>query len=226
MALEHVQVGPVRLALRASGPADGPPLLLLHATGDTSLDWEVVRPLLGPRRIIAPDLRGHGDSDWPGDYSVELMRDDILILLDELGLDQVDLIGHSLGGVIAYLVAAALPGRVDHLVLEDIPSPRPRDPSPPIRPEGELPYDWDLVPAVRSQIDDPPREWLEALPRVRARTLVVAGGPPSPIPQERVRETAQLIAGAELVEIPVGHLVHAAAPERFAAVVGAFLADQ
>lgn len=114
----------VDLACLVSGPYDAPPIVLLHALGERASDWDVVAgPLAAHRRVYAVDLRGHGDSEWPGEYSLELMRNDVLALLDTAGLDQVDLVGHSLGGVVAYLVAAAQPGRIRSLVLEDVPVP-------------------------------------------------------------------------------------------------------
>src|ERR1035438_7493297 len=70
--------------------------------------WAAVAAQFAKRfRVYALDLRGHGDSDWPGIYSFELIRDDVLGVLDQLGLDRVTLVGHSMGGTVAYLVAMA-----------------------------------------------------------------------------------------------------------------------
>ena len=116
----------IRLAYFTSGRADGPPLVLLHSLGEPSATWDEIAPELGRQyRLIAFDLRGHGDSEWPGEYSFELIRDDVLDALDQLGLEQVSIIGHSLGGSVASLVAQARPGLVRHLVLEDTVPPKP-----------------------------------------------------------------------------------------------------
>jgi len=214
----------VDLACLISGPEHAPPLVLLHALGERATDWDVVAgPLSARRRVYAVDLRGHGDSAWPGEYSLELMRDDVLALLDGAGLDAVDLIGHSMGGVVAYLVAAAQPRRVRTLVLEDVPIPRPRPVVAPERPDGELEFDWAMVLAVRRQLDDPDPAWLDDLARITAPTLVIWGGPKSPMSADRVGELAQRIDGAELVTIDAGHLVHATRPADFVAAVAAFL---
>jgi 3-oxoadipate enol-lactonase len=214
----------VDLAYLLSGPADAPPLVLLHALGERAIDWDVVSgPLSARRRVYAVDLRGHGDSEWTGDYSLELMRDDVLALLDGADLDDVDLVGHSLGGVVAYLVAATRPERVRRLVLEDVPAPHPRPVVAPVRPDGELDFDWEMVLAVRRQLDDPDPSWLDDLARITAPTLVIWGGPQSPISFERVAELTQRIRGAQLVTIDAGHLVHATKPSEFVTVVAAFL---
>ncbi|MGE7387024.1 alpha/beta fold hydrolase [Streptomyces sp. NPDC004126] len=219
-------VNGVRLAYQVAGPLGGDPLLLLPALGETADDWAAVRDVLArERRVYALDLRGHGRSEWAGAYSLELMRDDVLGFLDAVGLDRVDLVGHSMGGVVAFLVAQHSPWRVVQLVLEDAPAPLPREPRAPVRPEGEPAFDWAVVPALRSQLDRPDPAWLEGLSLITAPTLVVAGGPDSHVPQEALAELARRIPDARLTTIPVGHLVHAAAPEEFTEAVTAFLAD-
>jgi len=221
-----VDVDGIRLAYEVSGPPDAPPLVLLHALGETAGDWETVRPALADAsRVYAPDLRGHGRSDWPGTYSLELMRTDVLQFLDALGLGQVDLIGHSLGGIVAYLLAQDHPQRVRRLVLEDISTPRPRKKSTPTRPDGTLAFDWDMVLAIREQIDTPDPSWLEQLGGITAKTLVMAGGPTSHVPQEGTAELAHRIPDAQMVTIPVGHLIHQEAPETFAETVTSFLRE-
>ncbi|GAA1183995.1 alpha/beta hydrolase [Streptomyces rhizosphaericus] len=219
-----VDVRGIRLAYQVSGPQDAPPLVLVHALGENATDWEQVVPVLAhSRRVYALDMRGHGRSDWPGNYSLELMRADVLRFLDALGLGPVDLIGHSMGGVVAYLLAQDHPQRVSRLVLEDVSAPRPREPNTPARPDGDLTFDWEVVLAVRRQIDQPDPRWLEQLSQITAGTLVVAGGPHSHVSQDGVAELARRIPGGHMVTIPVGHLIHRAAPEAFTKVVAAFL---
>jgi len=219
-----IAVGGVRLAYQMWGPAGAPPLILLHALGEGAADWNGVAPAFACHfRVYAPDLRGHRRSDWPGEYSVELMAADVLAFLDALALDRVDLIGHSLGGLVAWLVAGDRPERVGRLILEDVAALLPRKRSVPARPDGELPYDWEMVLAIRRQIDDPDPAWLERLSRISAQTLVVGGGSRSSVPQDRVAELARRIPGARRATIPAGHLIHDAEPEEFARTALTFL---
>lgn len=214
----------IELAVRTAGPDHGPPLVLLHALGESAQDWDVVLPAFArDRHVYAVDLRGHGASDWPGEYSLELMRDDVLALLDALDLPSVDLVGHSLGGFVAHLVAQQSPSRVDRLVLEDVPAPLPREVVPPVRPPGELAFDWEMVLAVRPQIDDPDPAWLDGLARITAATLVVWGGPASPMSRDRVEELVRRVPRAEMATVAAGHLVHATRPAEFTEVVLGFL---
>jgi 3-oxoadipate enol-lactonase len=218
------EAGGVRLAYRAWGAPGAPPLVLLHGLGEGSADWDGVAPAFARHcRVYAPDLRGHGRSDWPGAYSVELMRADVLGFLDALGLDRVDLIGHSMGGLVACLLAQQRPLRVRALILEDIGAIEPRPSEPPARPAGELPFDWAMVLAIRRQIDNPDPAWWDRLSQITAATLVIGGGPASHIPQDRVAELARRIPGARLETIPAGHLIHAAEPAAFTRSALAFL---
>ncbi|MCX5403259.1 alpha/beta fold hydrolase [Streptomyces sp. NBC_00335] len=218
--------GGVRLAYEVTGPPAGPPVLLLPALGETAADWVPVRDELArERRVFALDLRGHGASAWPSAYSLPLMRDDVLGFLDALGLDRVDLVGHSMGGVVAYLAAAAQPHRISRLVLEDAPAPLPREASAPVRPEGELSFDWAMVLAVRPQLDRPDPAWLADLSRITAPTLVVYGGPASHLAPASFDEVVRRIPDARLITLAYGHLIHAAAPAEFTAAVAAFLTE-
>jgi pimeloyl-ACP methyl ester carboxylesterase len=218
-----VDVGDVRLAYRTWGDSYGSPVVLLHGLGGSSATWEQVGQLLGEEwRVYAIDLRGHGESDWPDEYTVELMRDDVLGFLDELGLDRVGVVGHSMGGVVAYLLAEEHPDRVERLVLEETPPPYPRDWVDVPRPDEALDYDWPVSPAVRAQIFGPDPEWAERLGEIVAPTLIVAGGQDSSMPQERIPDMAAEIPDCRLITIPVGHQVHQQSPQQFAEQVSEF----
>jgi 3-oxoadipate enol-lactonase len=195
-------------------------MVLLHALGEQAASWSGVEPRFASLfRVVCLDLRGHGDSDRPGVYSFELMRDDVIEVLDVLGLRDVVLIGHSMGGAVAYLVAQAQPGRIARLVVEDVPPPFPRTRPVPERPEGALGFDWAVVPAIVEQVNDPTRRWWRRLPDITSPTLLIGGGPASPVPQELLVEVSRLIPECTLVTIPTGHNVHETRPSDFSDVV-------
>ncbi|MFI9330373.1 alpha/beta fold hydrolase [Kitasatospora sp. NPDC052868] len=220
-----VDLGELRLAYRVHGAVGAPPLLLLHALGERGADWDGVLPQLAPHhRVYALDLRGHGGSDRPARYGLELMRDDVVAFLDALGLARVDLVGHSMGGVVAYLLAQSHPERVGRLVLEDIPAPHPRPASPVAdAPDGPVDFDWAAVGQIKAQIDTPEPAWRERLADIAAPTLVVAGGPTSHVPQDRIAELARRIPDCRVVTIEAGHLVHHSRSAEYVAVVAPFL---
>lgn len=143
MERRDVQVpGGPRLSCLVGGDPGAPAMVLLHALGENATSWDAVAERLVPHySVLAPDLRGHGESDRPGEYSSELMRDDVLGLLDALGLAEVVLLGHSMGGVVAYLVAQEQPARVTRLVIEDVVPPFPLERTVPDRPDVPVPFD-------------------------------------------------------------------------------------
>ncbi|MGH3155866.1 MAG: alpha/beta fold hydrolase [Streptosporangiaceae bacterium] len=162
--------------------------------------------------VYAPDLRGHGASDWAGSYTIEQLATDLAAFLDALELGHVALGGHSIGAPPAYLYAARHPGRVTHLILEDPASPWPRAPRVLARPADRLPFDWDVT-ALSNEFTDPQVScWRDSLRRIQAPALLVAGGPASHIDQDQLADMAVLIPDCELITIPAGHLVHAVRP--------------
>jgi 3-oxoadipate enol-lactonase len=99
-------IGGIRISYEVAGDPDAPPMVLLHALGERGSDRAPAAPALAERyRLYALDLRGHGDSDWPGNCSFQLMRDDVIGLLDHLARREVVLIGHSMGAVVGFVVA-------------------------------------------------------------------------------------------------------------------------
>ncbi|MGW4718339.1 alpha/beta fold hydrolase [Nocardia sp. NPDC004260] len=97
------------------------PVLLLHGGRLTAHTWDFVcLGLRGDARLVALDLRGHGDSGWSDDYSIDTLAADVVATADHLGFDRVGLVGMSLGGVVAAHVADAWPDRVDRLALIDV----------------------------------------------------------------------------------------------------------
>ncbi|MEM9256150.1 MAG: alpha/beta fold hydrolase [Pseudomonadota bacterium] len=110
------------------GNQHGRPLLAIHGWLDNALSFAHLAPLLANHQVVAPDLSGHGRSAWrSSDANYEIWDDlpDLVELLDQLGWQSFDLLGHSRGAAIATLLAAALPGRVSNLVLLDGIAPEP-----------------------------------------------------------------------------------------------------
>lgn len=212
-----VDVGDVRLAYRTWGDPFGSPVVLLHGLGGSAASWEAAGSLLGEEwRVYALDLRGHGESDWPDEYSFELMRDDVLGFLDECELDRVGLVGHSMGGVVAHLLAQEHADRVERLVLVETPPPFPSEPKPAAEPEGPVDYDRAVVAPIRAQVADPDPEWAAGLGEIVAPTLMIAGGPESTMPQGRLQDMASLIPDCRLITIAGGHRVHEVHPDQVA----------
>jgi pimeloyl-ACP methyl ester carboxylesterase len=101
------------------GSGDKPPLLLIHGGRDHARNWDwVAQDLRRDYHIIAPDLRGHGDSQWAigGSYAMVDYVLDVAQLLDALQLFPITIIGHSLGGAIALQYTGVYPDRVRKLV--------------------------------------------------------------------------------------------------------------
>ena len=226
-ALRAVTGGGVVLAYRVAGDPTSPPMVLLHGLGDDGRDWHTVLPALADRyRVYALDLRGHGRSDHPGRYSFELMRDDVIGFLDEVDVERCVVIGHSMGGAVAILLAEAAPHRLTHLIVEDAAAPRPgaleRPPLTP--PDTPTPFDFAAVNAIRAQLNDPDPAWWDRTDAVDVPTLVIGGGPDSQIPQQLLAEMVDRMPDAALVTIAAGHDVHASRPAEFLAAVDGFLA--
>ena len=101
------------------GPKTGPAVLMLHGFTDSWFSFSRVLPLLpADLRVIAPDMRGHGDSERPLlGYRVTDLADDVIRLMDALGVPKAVLVGHSMGSFVARKVYAQAPGRVSRLVL-------------------------------------------------------------------------------------------------------------
>ena len=214
-----VRIDGVRLSCAEWGEPDGPTVVLLHALGLSGDDWEGTAQRLAPdHRVLAPDMRGHRRSDWPGAYSFESMRNDVLGLGEALDLDHVTLVGHSMGGVVAWLVAQRRPTWLSRLVIEDVPVPSAGVPVPlGSRPDGTLRFDWAVIAAIVAQLNAPDPAWWQGLSRIEVPTVVLRGGPTSHVPQDKILACAAAVSGAEVVDIPVGHHIHRNAPDEFLA---------
>jgi non-heme chloroperoxidase len=120
MTLVEVAPGVRVFAQDVGTGADRPPVVLVPGFGMTHEAWDrQVRVLTAAgRRVIAVDPRGHGRSDKPLDgYDVPRLSDDLVAVLDALGVERCSLVGWSFGGQVAFRAAAAHPERVHRLAL-------------------------------------------------------------------------------------------------------------
>jgi 3-oxoadipate enol-lactonase len=108
-----------RIHYEIAGRADGEPLLLVQGLGADLKGWAAQRYALGRRyKLLLVDNRGAGGSDKPeGPYDLEVMADDAVAVLDAEGIADAHVLGASMGGVIAQLIAVRHPARVRSLVL-------------------------------------------------------------------------------------------------------------
>lgn len=114
-----------------AGKADGIPVVLLHGYTDTSRSFQrMIEELLRINdgfRIITPDLRGHGETSMPTDkpcleapescFAPEWLAQDVIDLLDQLNIKKANVVGHSMGSVVAQTMALQHPSRVERMVL-------------------------------------------------------------------------------------------------------------
>ena len=128
--MARVPVNGLHFNVEAEG--EGAPLLLLHGFTGSAAGWAPqIEAFAGRARIVAVDLLGHGRSDAPADprrYRIERAGEDIVGVLDRLGLRRTTVLGYSMGGRLGMWLATAAPDRVGALILDSA-SPGLRDPA-------------------------------------------------------------------------------------------------
>jgi pimeloyl-ACP methyl ester carboxylesterase len=114
---QFADVNGIRLHYLIAG--EGDPVVLLHGFAETSHMWSpLISRLSDKHTVIAPDLRGFGQSSAPAEgYTKAAMARDIHALVKSLKYDRIRLVGHDIGLMVAYAFAAQFPGEVDRLVL-------------------------------------------------------------------------------------------------------------
>ena len=120
-------------SLHVQTAGDGRPVMLVHGWPQHGDIWRHVAPELVAAgcRVVVPDLRGHGRSEAPpGDYAKATFASDLIDVLDALGLDAVDLVGHDWGGYAGFLAVLDHPERFRRYVAVDIAPPWRTKPTP------------------------------------------------------------------------------------------------
>jgi pimeloyl-ACP methyl ester carboxylesterase len=206
---------------------DGAPLLLLHGGTGIGADWNLVFPAGGPAgaRVIIPDLRGHGRSTNPSRaFTFRQAADDVLAMLDHLGVERVKAIGLSMGAKTLLHLATRHPSRIDAMVLV---SATPYFPAPARAAMAQLSVDafsdadWATQRLRHPQGDDQIRMLFEQmralkdsyddmaftpplLATITARTLIVHGDRDPLYPVELALEMYRSIPGSALWVVPNG----------------------
>jgi pimeloyl-ACP methyl ester carboxylesterase len=118
----------VTLHVAETGDPDAPAVLAVHGWSQHWWMWrDVMTALSDAHRVVCPDLRGQGWSDQPddGDFSKGRFADDMLALLDLLGIERAGFLGHDWGGWTGWLVALRAPERIDRLMAVSMVHPWP-----------------------------------------------------------------------------------------------------
>ncbi len=110
-----------RISYRVWGDADLPALMLLHGGAAHSGWWDHVAPQLTSHRVVAPDLSGHGDSDWRSEYDLVTWAHEVLAVAEAEQLDRPVVVGHSMGGWISATIGARYGDRITAIAILDSP---------------------------------------------------------------------------------------------------------
>ena len=117
----------VTLNVALAGPADAPPVILLHGFPESHRTWRGLAPLLEDEfRLVMPDQRGFAGSDRPPDvdaYRADVLVDDIFALAEALGIERFTLVGHDWGGAISWPAALRNDPRLTRLAIINAPHP-------------------------------------------------------------------------------------------------------
>ncbi len=279
MTVDEQRINVGGLPVRYLVAGEGAPLVLLHALGESALDWRWVLPdLARTHRVYAVDLPGFGYSGKPSaEYSSAFFARFVGAYLDALGLERAALVGNSLGGLVALRLAVSEPTRVSTLGLVAsaglgrVITYALRLPTLPgygeaaiawgKTPLGAAQRAWLRVPLLFARPERVPAEWIteqtriaqlpgfteatisalrahvdlrgqrevleDQLPHLEMPTLIVWGKRDRVFPYSQAQKAISRLRQGYLELIPdCGHLPQIEQPDRFAAILGQFLAGQ
>jgi 3-oxoadipate enol-lactonase len=128
----RIKANGIQINYELSGKKGAPIVVLSHSLSSSLLMWNPQMDVLNPHfRVLRYDMRGHGKSDAPtGAYTLELLGEDVIGLLDTLNINQVHFVGLSLGGMIGQYLTLIHPHRLKSLALCDTSAIAPADAQP------------------------------------------------------------------------------------------------
>lgn len=234
MSAQVVRANGINVRYLIEGPAEAPVVVFSNSLASDLGIWnQVAEALSCDYRILRYDLRGHGGtSATPGEYSISLLGDDLLALLDALNFKKVHLVGLSIGGMIAESVAATAPQRFLCLVLCATSSER----VPAIweqrldiarrRGFGEL-IEPTLLRCFMPETHKREPELIASeslLAQITASTLLVAGQNDESTPVAGMEAMCNAIPDARLVALPgAARLLALERPKELIGLIGGFL---
>lgn len=124
---QKIEANGINITYKLDGPEDAPVIMLSNSLMSNHTMWDPQMAVLTESfRVLRYDTRGHGDTDAPqGPYTIKLLAEDAVALLDALGIDKVHFAGLSMGGMIAQYMGANFSQRVHSLLLCDTASEMP-----------------------------------------------------------------------------------------------------
>lgn len=125
---EYILTNGVDLHMAVAGPEEGELVILLHGFPEFWYSWRRQIRVLARAgyRVVAPDQRGYNKSDKPAgveSYGIEVLKDDIIGLIDHFNRDEAAIVGHDWGGAVGWHLASANPERVKCFVVINMPHP-------------------------------------------------------------------------------------------------------
>jgi pimeloyl-ACP methyl ester carboxylesterase len=249
--MPEVMSNGVRIHYEVAG--EGPPMVLIHGwTASAAANWEApgwVDFLSSRRRLILPDMRGHGRSEKPHgreNYSLPLMAADVLAVMDHAGVEKADVMGYSMGGMITMHLLINHPGRFGAAVIGGMGAEFPRSrragcrdeeegPAPPLPPEAKFSFirffrylrqvNWRASRAVRHALFTKGKAPVDTyrLGQIRSPVLVVVGTRDPLCPGTRI--LAERIPNCRRVVLSGRNHVNAIYDRRYKDAVATFLAE-
>ncbi len=252
--MRRLLIGDKKLRVRDEGGSKRAPVVFIHGAAASSVTWmDVVRRLSPQRRVIAPDLPGHGQSDPWHEVSIDGYRDAVGTVCAHLAIDKVVLVGHSMGGAIALRCALAWPERVAGLVLV-CSGARMRVGPAVLAAFADPTADHAALLAAACYAPSAPRDLVErwravavqcppeialadfqavhgfdvrdALSSIKAPALAIGGSDDVMLPPKLTLEAASGLPNARAMIVPhAAHMVHHEQPDAFHAALEAFLVE-